>query len=341
MTNVPIGQGGLTYSYDEANRLVQVVQRDTSGVYTKKSDFLYDGLHRKVVSREYSWISGAWAPQSEVRRVYDGMQVVQERDSSNAITTNYTRGSDLSGKLDGAGGIGGLLAKSNAGGHFYYHYDGSGNVVQLTSATAQGTAAEYTYDAFGRPLTAIGAQASQPYRFSTKEIHAVTGMYDYGFRFYLPSLGMWLNRDPIQEQGGLNLYTFVSNNAINKIDAHGETPLLPGIIAGGVVGGISTASWNIWFQLTQLGPCHQFDWAQVAKAFIAGFISGALLAWAGITFGLVAPSIALKEALLKAAMMAWASHWGGMAQGVMNQPNCCCDGPSSSNGNSRGAVHTS
>ena len=138
-------------------------------------------MSRKRISREYSWdgANNAWQLQSETRRIYDGLNVVQERDGTNSITVNYTR----------AGNIGGLLAKSTSYGHFYYHYDGRGNVTQLTDA-AQASVASYRYDAFGNMLSAIGPQANaNPYRFSTKEYHQYSGLYDYGYRFYSPGLG--------------------------------------------------------------------------------------------------------------------------------------------------------
>ena len=40
----------------------------------------------------------------------------------------------------------------------------------------------------------------------------------YGFRFYSPGQGRFLNRDPIEEQGGLNLYAFVGNDPVNRVD---------------------------------------------------------------------------------------------------------------------------
>src|SRR5947209_4805565 len=64
-----------------------------------------------------------------VRRLSHG---VNERDGSNNPTTAYTRGNDLSGFLERAGGIGGLLARSvgysagNFTSHAYYHADGNG-----------------------------------------------------------------------------------------------------------------------------------------------------------------------------------------------------------------------
>jgi hypothetical protein len=48
-----------------------------------------------------------------VNYIYDGMRVIQERDGNNWPQVSYTRGLDLSGTFEGAGGIGGLLARSH------------------------------------------------------------------------------------------------------------------------------------------------------------------------------------------------------------------------------------
>ncbi len=40
----------------------------------------------------------------------------------------------------------------------------------------------------------------------------------YGLRYYNSKLGRWINRDPIGEKGGLNIYAFVYNNAVNQWD---------------------------------------------------------------------------------------------------------------------------
>jgi RHS repeat-associated protein len=68
-----------------------------------------------------------------------------------------------------------------------------------------------------------------PFRFSTKFTDLESGLVNYGFRYYSPALGRFINKDPIQESGGLNLYGFVSNNPVSGVDilGMGDTTRLP------------------------------------------------------------------------------------------------------------------
>ncbi|WP_435893604.1 RHS repeat-associated core domain-containing protein [Oceaniferula spumae] len=50
------------------------------------------------------------------------------------------------------------------------------------------------------------------------------GLNFYGYRYYDPVTGSWINRDPIGEQGGINLYSFVNNRPINGWDVLGREP---------------------------------------------------------------------------------------------------------------------
>src|SRR2546421_8048123 len=61
------------------------------------------------------------------------------------------------------------------------------------------------------------------YRFSSKEIHVNSGMYYYLYRFYDPNLQRWINRDPIGERGGRNLYRFTRNSPVRFADRFGLT----------------------------------------------------------------------------------------------------------------------
>ncbi len=85
--------------------------------------------------------------------------------------------------------------------HFGYHYenDPSGNDV----------------------LVAVSLSAGNQYRFSTKYFDSEVNLYYYGYRYYSSELGRWINRDPIEEDGGYNLYAFVFNSALNAYDLFG------------------------------------------------------------------------------------------------------------------------
>jgi RHS repeat-associated protein len=51
----------------------------------------------------------------------------------------------------------------------------------------------------------------------------------YGYRYYPPQTGRWINRDPIEEKGGINLYGFLYNNGIKDIDKLGNGAVLTGV----------------------------------------------------------------------------------------------------------------
>jgi RHS repeat-associated protein len=196
------------YVYDDENRLIGFAAWRSPGgglpaSRVSRSDFLYDGLGRLRTRAEYSWNGTAWVFVSTNEYVYDGWRVIQERDASNNPIVSYTRGTDLSGSLEGAGGIGGLLARShgyssgNWTNHNFYQADGNGNITFMINGS-QAMVARYRYDPFGNLISQSGSLANaNVYRFSSKEIHVASGMYYYGFRFYDPNLQRWIDRDPI------------------------------------------------------------------------------------------------------------------------------------------------
>jgi RHS repeat-associated protein len=210
------GDGTRCFAYDDENQLTSVWQTNQW-----RSDFVYDARLRRRIKRDYNWVGGSWTQTNEVRFIYDGQAVIQEWDSNNVAQVTYTRGLDLSGSLQGAGGIGGLLARTDGTGSTFYHADGNGNVTSLVDAS-QYMVARYLYDPFGKLLGKWGALAdANLYRFSSKEYHLNSGLYYYGFRFYDPNLQRWPNPDPIGELGGLDLYQYCLNDPLVWDDAFG------------------------------------------------------------------------------------------------------------------------
>jgi RHS repeat-associated protein len=197
----------------------------------------YDVLHRRVVKEVHAPNgSGGWTLQERRLFTYDGWNVIEERafDAGGSLVTwqRLTWGRDASGRLQGAGGVGGLLLAEelpvsgvgSAVGH-YPGYDGNGNVVLMTTGSGV-VEGRWRYGAFGGTLgsvTASGGYAEQqPWRFSGKyldgEVETRGGVYYYGYRHYVPEVGRWTSRDPIGEQGGVNLYGMVGNGCVNWID---------------------------------------------------------------------------------------------------------------------------
>lgn len=109
----------VSYGY---NQLDQVTNVFIPGQL--REDFVYDSLGRCRIVREYAWDSG-WQETNEIQYIYDGYLPIQERDSNNDVLVTYTRGLDLSDSMQGAGGIGRLLARTDANGSTYYHHAGA------------------------------------------------------------------------------------------------------------------------------------------------------------------------------------------------------------------------
>ena len=143
------------------------------------------------------------------------------RPRSEVSTNLYTWGLDLSGSLQGAGGIGGLVSRTEVRGSttktVYYHYDANGNVTDLTDAGGN-TVAHYEYSPYGEVVSSTGAEAqNNKFRFSSKYFDDETGLGYWGYRYYHPETGRWLSRDPLEEGGGVNLYGMCGNDLIEHM----------------------------------------------------------------------------------------------------------------------------
>jgi RHS repeat-associated protein len=164
--------------------------------------------------------------------LYDGWNMTAEMtvDTATSATniTCYGWGLDLSGSLQGAGGVGGLLSVTTVSlvpainlNTYYPAFDANGNVTAYLDSTGT-VVARREYDAFGKTISCSGSMVGDfAYWFSTKYLDPETGMYYYGYRFYSPDLGRWVNRDPIEEGGGVNIFCFARNSALYLFDLVG------------------------------------------------------------------------------------------------------------------------
>jgi RHS repeat-associated protein len=215
------------YAWDEENRLTAIETRaNYPGLERRKSEFVYDDMGRRAQRTDYSsWNGTLYTATNITRFVWDGWNLLAELASDNSVISYHCWGQDLSGTLQGAGGIAGLLCRTQGGTNYLYTYDGNGNVVDvLTSAGA--TLAHYDYDPFGRTFSQTGSFASSnPWRFSTKMYEDEWRLYYYGHRFYSPNLHTFPNRDPIGKEDVRFLYEFAGNNSICNVDNLGLSTL--------------------------------------------------------------------------------------------------------------------
>ena len=82
--------------------------------------------------------------------------------------------------------------------------------------------AHYEYSPFGSLTKVSGDYAdNNPFRFSSEYFDEETALVYYNYRYYNPELGRWISRDPIEEQGGFNLYCIIGNNPLLGWDSLG------------------------------------------------------------------------------------------------------------------------
>jgi RHS repeat-associated protein len=220
-TKVPPGTGGDWTKYyqpvwDAWGRIVEV--KNESGTTVQKN--AYDGLTRRITKEASSVVthtywSDRWKPLEErtgsattAARSYLWSQRPGHRDE----LVLRDRDTDGNGTLDER-----LYATMD-------YFNGTG--VLNTSGAVQ---ERYAYSAFGvRRIMAADfsprgtSSYAWDFGFQGQFRDEETGWYNYGYRFYVPELGKWINRDPIGERGGVNLYGFVGNSTINKADYLGK-----------------------------------------------------------------------------------------------------------------------
>ena len=103
----------------------------------RRLEFSYDYTGKRIQKKTYLWnvATSSYDPEAVSRFINDGWNVVVQLDGGANVQRTFVWGSDLSGSLQGAGGVSGLLLIKENGETYQVGYDGSGNVVALMKAT--------------------------------------------------------------------------------------------------------------------------------------------------------------------------------------------------------------
>lgn len=202
----------VSYQFDPRGRLTEIVHPEG-----KKVRYFYDPLSRLLAKEIQLLKDGSWHKESKVYFIYDRDKEIGIVDENHRILELKVLGLGLKGDIGAAVAIE-IQDKSYAPLH-----DFNGNIIALVST--EGVVETYDMDAFGKETS---ASYLNPWRFSSKRHEE--GLVFFGLRFYDPSLGRWISPDPLGFADGANLYVYVHNAPLNRIDLfglYGEDPYVP------------------------------------------------------------------------------------------------------------------
>ncbi len=181
---------------------------DSVSSVSSVASYEYDGANNRI-SRTVNGVKTKY-----INDVGMGLtQVLMETDNAGTVQATYNYGNDL-------------ISMNRANANSYYHYDGLGTVRLMTDDLCLVTNS-YTYDAFGNSVSSVSSVANT-YGFTGEQQFAETdNLVFLRARYYQPSYGRFTSKDPIGYRGGLNLYGYVMNNPIIRIDPSGFDYTIP------------------------------------------------------------------------------------------------------------------
>lgn len=203
-TNIMENGVTLALTYDRENRLITM----NNGTVTVTNTYdVFDRLVERATGT------------GKLRFVYDNQwRVLAEYNGSDMLVNRYVYGPEVDEPVR-------VTAPNN---RFYYHQAVLGTVTEMTGP-AGNVRERYFYDVYGRLVNMTDASTNvvasslmgNRFMFQGRDRDPDTGLYNFRNRFYSPTLGRFLQVDPIRQEGGENIYAFVRNDPVNYYDPHG------------------------------------------------------------------------------------------------------------------------